>query len=83
MFADFDLDYFGIASLRSISFDESGCCRAERLTSRMSARDSQLLLESVACHQLDSILIEELLRRYFRENSDVLWKDALLRHDLL
>ena len=58
MFADFDLDYFGIASLRSISFDESGCCRAERLTSRMSARDSQLLLESVACHQLDSILIE-------------------------
>lgn len=83
MFADFDVDYFGIASLRSISFDGFGCCRAEELTTRMNAQESQLLLESTACHQLDSILIDELLRKYFRENADVLWKDALLRHDLL
>ena len=83
MFADFDLDYFGIVALRSISFDGFGCCRVQRLTTRLNARDSQLLLESVACHQLDTIAVEELLRRYFRENTGVIWSDALLKHDLL
>ena len=83
VFADFDLDYFGIASLGGISFDEFGAYRVRGLTSRMSALDSKLLLESVACHQLDSTLIDQLLRRYFRENLAVLQQDALLRHDLL
>ena len=83
MFADFDLDYFGIASLGGISFDEFGAYRVRGLTSRMSALDSKLLLESVTCHPLDCTLIDELLRRYFRENLAVLQKDALSRHDLL
>lgn len=83
VFDDFDLDYFGIVALRSISFDGFGCYRVEGLTTRMSARDSQLLIESVTCHQLDSILVDELLRKYFRENAAVLWSDALSEHDIL
>ena len=83
LFVNFDLDYFGIVALDSISHDGFGCCRANGHTTRMSASDSQMLLESAICHQLDSPLIEELLRRYFGRNAEVLWRKALLEHDLL
>lgn len=83
VFANFTVDYFGILALETISFDGFGACRVDGLTTRMSRRDSRMLLESVVCHQLASPLVEELLRRYLRENADVLWRDAMLQHDLL
>lgn len=83
VFANFTLDYFGIVALEGISFDGFGASRVGGLTTRMSSRDSRMLLESVVSHQLDSPLVEELLRRYLRENADVLWRDAMLQHDLL
>jgi len=83
VFANFSVDYHGILRLRSISFDGFGAHRVPDPTTRMSASDSKLLLESAACHQLDSPLVEGLLRRYFQDNSGVLWLDALQHHDLL
>jgi hypothetical protein len=49
----------------------------------MSSGDSRLLLDAIARGELESVEVEELLRRYFRQNKDVIWSDALAEHDLL
>jgi len=83
VFADFDTDDSDIISLRRISFDGYGCCDAGQSITRMSSGDSRLLLDSIARGELGSVQVEETLRRYFRENKDVIWSDALAEHDLL
>lgn len=80
--ADFDTDDTGTVSIRRISFDGYGCCHVKSAT-RMSAGDSRLLLEAIACGELESVQVEEVLRRYFRRSKDVIWSDALAEHDLL
>ena len=82
VFADFDTDDADIISLRRISFDGYGCCEVESIT-RMSSGDSRLLLDAIARGELGSVQVEEVLRRYFRQNKDVIWSDALAEHDLL
>jgi hypothetical protein len=83
VFADFDTDAAGIISLRRISFDGFGCCEAPESITRMSSDDSRLLLDAISREDLQSIQVEDVLRRYFRENKDVIWSDALAEHDLL
>jgi hypothetical protein len=82
VFADFDTDDAGIISLRRISFDGYGCCEVES-TTRMSSDDSHLLLDAIARGELESVQVEEVLRKYFRDSKDVIWSDALAEHDLL
>ncbi|WP_218081758.1 hypothetical protein [Anthocerotibacter panamensis] len=82
VFADFDTDDAGIISLRRVSFDGYGCCEVES-TTRMSSGDSRLLLDAIARSEFESVQVEEVLRRYFRESKDVIWSDALAEHDLL
>jgi hypothetical protein len=48
----------------------------------MSAPDSASLLAMVARGAIDASA-EPILRAYFQANRDVLWSDALARHDLL
>lgn len=81
VFADFDTDDDGIISLRRISFDGYGCCKPESVT-KMSPDDSRLLLDAIASGELKTAPVEDILQRYFRKNSGVLWHDALARHDL-
>ena len=57
-------------------------CIGESIT-KMSSGDSRLLLDAIARGELESVEVEELLRRYFRQNKDVIWSDALAEHDLL
>ena len=83
IFADFDTDAANIISLRRISFDGYGCCVVGESITKMSSGDSRLLLDAIARGELESIEVEEFLRRYFRENKDVIWSDALTEHDLL
>jgi hypothetical protein len=83
VFADFDADDSDIVALRRISFDGFGCCRVEGLTSKMSCDDSRVLLDAVALDQLETSNVEDVLRRYFRDNTNVIWDDALVRHELL
>ena len=83
VFADFDTDDADIISLRRISFDGYGCCRVAESITKMSSDDSRLLLDAIARGELASVEVEEVLRRYFRENKDVIWSDALAKHDLL
>ena len=82
VFADFDTDDADTISLRRISFDGYGCCEVES-TMRMSSGDSRLLLDAIARGELESVQVEEVLRRYFRESKDMIWSDALAEHDLL
>lgn len=83
VFADFDTDDAAIISLRRISFDGYGCCDVGDSATRMSSGDSRLLLDAIARGELGSVHVEETLRRYFRENKDVIWRDALAEHNLL
>jgi hypothetical protein len=83
VFADFDTDDADIISLRRISFDGYGCCEAGASITRMSSDDSRLLLDAIARGELESVRVEHTLRKYFRENKDVIWSDALAKHDLL
>src|SRR4051794_34246479 len=72
VFADFDTDDADIVSLRRISFDGYGCCHAGESITRMSSSDSRLLLDAIARGELGSAEVEETLRRYFRQNRDVI-----------
>ena len=83
VFADFETDPSGIISLRRISFDGFGCCEVRKEATRMSSEESRLLLDAIARSELDSVKVEEALRKYFRENKDLIWTDALAEHDLL
>lgn len=81
VFADFDVDEEGRAFLRRISFDGYGCCNDE--FKKMKTEDSGLLIESVERGSVSDPKIQELLLRYFKENADVIWSDALVSHELL
>jgi len=83
VFADFDTDDAGLIFLRRISFDGFGCCKVGDSITRMSSSDSRLLLDAIARDELGTVQVEETLRKYFRENKDVIWHDALVEHDLL
>ena len=83
VFADFDTDASGIVSLRRISFDGYGCCEAGEFVRRMNSGNSRVLLDAIARGKPGTIEVEETLRRYFGENQDVIWSDALLEHRLI
>lgn len=80
VFADFDVDDGLVYAVR-VSFDGFGCCRTPPDIARMSAADSAALLAMVDRDALREA--EPILRRYFRRIRDVVWADALERHDLL
>lgn len=83
VFADFDTDDARIVSLSRISFDGFGCCAVKGYVRNMDPVDSRSLLAALAQVTLMNAQVEEILRRYFRENKDVIWSDALLEHGLL
>ncbi len=83
VFADFDTDAADIISLRRISFDGYGCCHVGTSTTKMSSVDSRLLLSAIVRGELASAEVETVLRKYFRENKDAIWVDALAEHELL
>jgi len=81
VFADFNVDNDGNVVLIRISFDGFGCCRG--FFKKMSAVDSRVLLESVQRGAVEDPKVERILRNYFEENSDIIWREALTDHDLL
>jgi hypothetical protein len=82
VFADFDLDPDGRAFAVRVSYDGYGCCNAPADIGRMSVRDSEVLLAMVEQGSIDASA-EPVLRAYFRDNRDVLWRDALTHHALV
>jgi hypothetical protein len=81
VFADFDVDDQGRAFLQRISFDGYGCCHGE--FKKMSPDDSRVLLSAIERGETNGPRIEVLLRTYFQENADVIWRDALASYELL
>ena len=82
VFADFDVDGEGVVSLRRISFDGFGCCYPAA-AAVMSLEDSRELREAVASEMVAEPRVGEVLRRFFGQTQEVLWKDALEEHGLL
>lgn len=83
VFADFDVDDCGHVFLRRISFDCFGCCNIEEAIGKMNLHDSGALLRAVERDSVADPELSDLLLRYFRENQDVIWSDALIYHGLL
>ena len=83
VFADFDTDDADRVILKRISFDGFGCCTVDDSITKMNLFDSRLLLDAVSSGVLDSTQVEDALRRYFQENTQVIWSDALAEHELL
>ena len=83
VFADFDLDTSGNVFLRRISYDGYGCCTLKDFVGKMTAADSRMLKDAVARDDFEATGVDDVLLRYFQENKDLLWSDALEEHGLL
>ena len=83
MFADFDVDNEGCIFMLRVSFDGYGCCRTAGKASTMSPDMSKKLIRLVESDDVASGELAAILSQYFRQNSGVIWKDALEDHGLL
>jgi hypothetical protein len=80
VFADFDVDASSqCVFLIRISFDGYGCCHSPEGIGRMTLEESKVLLDPT----VEVALVEPILRRYFRDNEQLLWSDALREHELV
>jgi hypothetical protein len=82
VFADFDIVH-EIVCLVRISFDGYGCCGIPEPDRKMNERDSRKFIEMLESGNIVQAEMSEILTRYFQENSDVIWEDALTDHGLL
>jgi hypothetical protein len=82
-FADFSIDSDGLVYLVRISFDGYGCCATEGKVARMPLDESHTLVKLVNTDDVNRDEIREILYRYFDQNQNVIWRDALVEHELL
>ena len=83
VFADFNIGSDGRVYLVRISFDGYGCCETEGKVARMPLDESHTLVELVNTDDVNRDEIREILFRYFDQNQNVIWRDALVEHELL
>jgi hypothetical protein len=83
VFADFDVDDDGSVFLLRISFDGYGCCSTMGKARPMNQTDSKRFVSLIERNSVTSVEFNNIVSKYFRENSDVIWKDALIEHGLL
>ena len=83
VFADFNIDSNGRVYLVRISFDGYGCCVTDDGVTRLPLDESHTLVKLVDADDADCDEIRDILYRYFDQNQNVIWRDALLEHELL
>ena len=83
VFADFDMDADGRVFLIRISFDGYGCCETDGVASSMSLEISRRWISLVDAAGIRSPEMQSMLSEYLRQNSDVIWKDALEEYRLI
>jgi hypothetical protein len=83
VFADFNIDSDGRVYLVRISFDGYGCCATEGKVARLTLDESRTLVKLVNTDDVNRDEIGEILYRYFDQNKNVIWRDALVEHELL
>jgi hypothetical protein len=82
VFADFDVEGEEVYLVR-ISFDGFGCCTIEPVRRKMDVKDSRRFIEMLETNDLIESELAAILSRYFLENKDLIWSDALVEHELL
>jgi hypothetical protein len=82
VFADFNELPDECITLRRISFDGYGCCETEGRCSKMSSADATTLINAISEKDVNKESVLDVLRRYFAENSSIIWSDALDEHQL-
>ena len=82
VFTDFDFDSENVQLLR-ISFDGYGCCHLEDSHRKMNKKDSVRFIEMIEAKNIVQEEMSAILTRYFKENTDVIWEDALVENALL
>jgi hypothetical protein len=83
VFADFNIDSDGRVYVVRISFDGYGCCATDGRVTRLPLDESHTLIKLIDTDDVNRNEIREILYRYFEENKNVIWRDALVEHDLL
>ena len=82
VFADFDIDEQGRVFIVRISFDGFGCCHTNHAIP-MSVDTSARFLHLLENENIKTREFASILENYFKENSGVIWKDAMEVHGLL
>jgi hypothetical protein len=83
VFADFNIDSDGRVYIVRISFDGYGCCTTDGKVTRVPLDESRKLVKLVNTDDVNRDEIREILYRYFDQNKNVIWRDALVEHQLL
>ncbi len=83
VFADLNIDSDGRVYLVRISFDGYGCCATDGKFGRLPLDESHTLVKLVDTDDVNRDEIREILYRYFDQNKNVIWRDALVEHELL
>ncbi|WP_437185130.1 hypothetical protein SH668x_002222 [Planctomicrobium sp. SH668] len=83
VFVDFDVEPNGLVHLVRISFDGYGCCNTAGNVTRLSAVESQILIQFDDTYQASCEQVSEILLRYFNHNRDTIWQDALRVYSLI
>ena len=83
VFADFDVDNDGHVFLKGISFDGYGYCSTAGKVPSMNSDTSRKLTQLIEADDFTSGELAMILSKYFQDNSDVIWRDALEDHNLL
>ena len=83
VFADFNIDSNGRVYLVRVLFDGYGCCAPAGKVEPMSLDESRTLVKLVNADDVNRDEIREILYRYFDQIQSVIWRDALVEHELL
>ncbi|HEY3788480.1 MAG TPA: hypothetical protein VGL71_06475, partial [Urbifossiella sp.] len=60
-----------------------GCCVTEGKVSRLSIEESHSLIRRInSADEVNCDEIRTILYRYFAQNCHVIWRDALVEHEL-
>ena len=66
-----------------ISFDGYGCCATDGKVLRLPLHESQTVVKLVETDDVNRDEIREILYRFFDQNKNVIWQDALVEHEIL
>ena len=83
VFADFNVDSDGRVYIVRISFDGYGCCPTDDKVTRLPPEESHTLVNLVDTDDVNRDEVSKILCRYFDQNKNVIWRDALEEHELL
>ena len=85
VFADFNIDENGCLYLVRISYDGYGCCTPDSKIEigKINKENSERLIMQIEANDFESPEAAKIIKEYLRENSELLWVDALKDHNLI